>query len=103
MCCELVTCGADIARPRVLLFFFSSRRRHTRLQGDWSVCSSDLTATGAILRSADSCAAVRVFAAELAGGAAGDCNGIAHTNAGEYGTHECLDHRTAREPASRGF
>src|SRR5256885_5216009 len=28
-------------------FFFSSRRRHTRLQGDWSsdVCSSDLSAT----------------------------------------------------------
>ena len=28
----------------VLTFFFSSRRRHTRLQGDWSsdVCSSDL-------------------------------------------------------------
>src|SRR2546426_8342739 len=27
-------------------FFFSSRRRHTRLQGDWSsdVCSSDLLA-----------------------------------------------------------
>src|ERR1022692_154265 len=26
-------------------FFFSSRRRHTRLQGDWSsdVCSSDLS------------------------------------------------------------
>src|SRR6266446_10985013 len=30
-------------RNRVI-FFFSSRRRHTRLQGDWSsdVCSSDL-------------------------------------------------------------
>src|SRR5256885_12933669 len=29
---------------RGLAFFFSSRRRHTRLQGDWSsdVCSSDL-------------------------------------------------------------
>src|SRR5256885_7814528 len=29
-----------------LCFFFSSRRRHTRLQGDWSsdVCSSDLPA-----------------------------------------------------------
>src|SRR3989454_11633452 len=29
-------------------FFFSSRRRHTRLQGDWSsdVCSSDLVALG---------------------------------------------------------
>src|SRR5688500_20246066 len=28
----------------MLYFFFSSRRRHTRLQGDWSsdVCSSDL-------------------------------------------------------------
>src|SRR5256885_4054380 len=28
----------------VIVFFFSSRRRHTRLQGDWSsdVCSSDL-------------------------------------------------------------
>src|SRR5256885_1718159 len=32
--------------PVQLFFFFSSRRRHTRLQGDWSsdVCSSDLTA-----------------------------------------------------------
>src|SRR5256885_10596096 len=31
------------------LFFFSSRRRHTRLQGDWSsdVCSSDLFAVHA--------------------------------------------------------
>src|SRR5688500_19639134 len=29
-------------------FFFSSRRRHTRLQGDWSsdVCSSDLLIVG---------------------------------------------------------
>src|SRR5256885_11765339 len=29
-----------------VFFFFSSRRRHTRLQGDWSsdVCSSDLAA-----------------------------------------------------------
>src|SRR5256885_4056569 len=36
-----------------LFFFFSSRRRHTRLQGDWSsdVCSSDLAAAceGAIM------------------------------------------------------
>src|SRR5256885_10565448 len=31
-----------------LLIFFSSRRRHTRLQGDWSsdVCSSDLGGSG---------------------------------------------------------
>src|SRR5205807_6724736 len=34
------------------IFFFSSRRRHTRLQGDWSsdVCSSDLAALLAIDR-----------------------------------------------------
>src|ERR1022692_831381 len=34
----------DCSRPWVLVFFFSSRRRHTRLQGDLSsdVCSSDL-------------------------------------------------------------
>src|SRR5205807_7745882 len=50
-----------------LFFFFSSRRRHTRLQGDWSsdVCSSDLgndviftgylesTAKLAVMREAD--------------------------------------------------
>src|SRR5256885_8703046 len=32
------------------LFFFSSRRRHTRLQGDWSsdVCSSDLINLGIV-------------------------------------------------------
>src|SRR5256885_9225963 len=55
------------------MFFFSSRRRHTRLQGDWSsdVCSSDLRdykvtgvqtcalpifdSAGAILSSAEYC------------------------------------------------
>src|SRR5688500_20155794 len=33
-------------------FFFSSRRRHTRLQGDWSsdVCSSDLSLSDIILK-----------------------------------------------------
>src|SRR5256885_5468453 len=38
-------CGCD------LFFFFSSRRRHTRLQGDWSsdVCSSDLLSGKAVL------------------------------------------------------
>src|SRR2546426_5894389 len=35
---------SDEERVNVGCFFFSSRRRHTRLQGDWSsdVCSSDL-------------------------------------------------------------
>src|SRR5256885_9594754 len=37
------------------LVFFSSRRRHTRLQGDWSsdVCSSDLLRITAALIAAD--------------------------------------------------
>src|SRR3989454_11772481 len=36
-----------VLRMLSYFFFFSSRRRHTRLQGDWSsdVCSSDLTKT----------------------------------------------------------
>src|SRR5256885_5022055 len=42
-----ITGGNDdymLDRGFVSFFFFSSRRRHTRLQGDWSsdVCSSDL-------------------------------------------------------------
>src|ERR1039457_1757356 len=34
-----------------MFFFFSSRRRHTRLQGDWSsdVCSSDLVEISFVL------------------------------------------------------
>src|SRR5206468_4911795 len=36
---------------RLMFFFFSSRRRHTRSDRDWSsdVCSSDLDATGRAL------------------------------------------------------
>src|SRR5688500_20406360 len=35
----------------MLSFFFSSRRRHTRLQGDWSsdVCSSDLEGAASLM------------------------------------------------------
>src|SRR5688500_19293510 len=37
-------------------FFFSSRRRHTILQGDWSsdVCSSDLYDSGRVFLAGDS-------------------------------------------------
>ena len=36
--------GVGVVYDEVGLFFFSSRRRHTRLRRDWSsdVCSSDL-------------------------------------------------------------
>src|SRR5688500_19069239 len=37
----------------ITFFFFSSKRRHTRLQGDWSsdVCSSDLSSIQRLLPS----------------------------------------------------
>src|SRR5256885_9480771 len=40
----------DVEKYSYLFFFFSSRRRHTRLQGDWSsdVCSSDLNRDGTL-------------------------------------------------------
>src|SRR5256885_10824844 len=40
--------GRSMPMVSRMFFFFSSRRRHTRLQGDWSsdVCSSDLPAIG---------------------------------------------------------
>src|SRR5205807_10083383 len=46
-CTTFITDGYDRNVRDILIlfnFFFSSRRRHTRLQGDWSsdVCSSDL-------------------------------------------------------------
>src|SRR5256885_7329904 len=42
---DLETTNWSVSRLDEGIFFFSSRRRHTRLQGDWSsdVCSSDLT------------------------------------------------------------
>src|SRR5256885_8665792 len=41
---RIVRVSTGLYRTIHLFFFFSSRRRHTRLQGDWSsdVCSSDL-------------------------------------------------------------
>src|SRR2546430_16538157 len=40
-----MTSNADVTAQRYLYFFFSSRRRHTRFDCDWSsdVCSSDLS------------------------------------------------------------
>src|SRR2546430_14365120 len=57
------------------LFFFSSRRRHTRFDCDWSsdVCSSDLARRAAGRRAPGRvCRAARLAAAISHGGAAGD-------------------------------
>src|SRR5256885_8908834 len=44
--CSIISCERELYVCD-FFFFFSSRRRHTRLQGDWSsdVCSSDLLDT----------------------------------------------------------
>src|SRR5256885_10688478 len=55
---------------RSLLFlFFSSRRRHTRLQGDWSsdVCSSDLFSTAATIEALDPNSGQLLWSALLTG------------------------------------
>src|SRR5256885_5093492 len=43
-CTDLMLFLRNASDSQFVFFFFSSRRRHTRLQGDWSsdVCSSDL-------------------------------------------------------------
>src|SRR5256885_11820107 len=45
---DIYDCSSEDSVFSVWFFFFSSRRRHTRLQGDWSsdVCSSDLVTDG---------------------------------------------------------
>src|SRR5258706_11970852 len=47
--CTLLIIGWWVNAAEMFLFFFSSRRRHTRLVSDWSsdVCSSDLPLPGA--------------------------------------------------------
>src|SRR5256885_12219911 len=49
---SIVSAASALSRLRSGFFFFSSRRRHTRLQGDWSsdVCSSDLGEHRAVIR-----------------------------------------------------
>src|SRR5258705_810916 len=60
---------------RVCLFFFSSRRRHTRCLSDWSsdVCSSDLMTSSGGMRSLDEAAqsAVQLALSGPAGGVVG--------------------------------
>src|SRR5256885_794082 len=48
----------------MLFFVFSSRRRHTRLQGDWSsdVCSSDLARRSGVILHISSLSAKSAFA-----------------------------------------
>src|SRR5438094_10396685 len=60
------------------LFFFSSRRRHTRSYGDWSsdVCSSDLEAGFKAILAKDPKNAPALFGRGLVAALAGDKAGL---------------------------
>src|SRR5256885_9703316 len=74
-----------LTRQCLCFFFFSSRRRHTRLQGDWSsdVCSSDLIAAARTLEAIKS------------------VPGVAEPNSSEEGDIPQLDVRVDRQEAWR--
>src|SRR5256886_12104806 len=61
----------EVGHVRLLVLFFSSRRRHTRFDCDWSsdVCSSDLA--GATSRARAPCAARSTYACVRGGAGAG--------------------------------
>src|SRR2546428_9949031 len=69
--------GMDLSSRFV--FFFSSRRRHTRSDRDWSsdVCSSDLTVTGRAYEGQPVTVVERIRRAGGAGAAAGLVVGLA--------------------------
>src|SRR6266498_3564462 len=82
--------------PLTRIFFFSSRRRHTRCGRDWSsdVCSSDLALADAGVGQVDDGVADRVQAGD--GGAGGD--GLA----GAYLAGDHADGALADEPGDAG-
>src|SRR5256885_7590273 len=85
-------------------FFFSSRRRHTRLQGDWSsdVCSSDLV--DVIVEECDAACEIhdavvvrpRLQLAAVPGGAPGDQDALAGPHH-RIAAASILDRKSARE------
>src|SRR5262249_57034202 len=92
----------DVGYVHILLFFFSSRRRHTRLVSDWSsdVCSSDL--------------GVGTIAVQLARRAGATVLGIAGPSNAEwlkahgvipvnYGDDRSEERRVGKEGRSRGW
>src|SRR6266487_5341460 len=96
---------------KTVVFFFSSRRRHTRWTGDWSsdVCSSDLGEREAVLAVEDPAEA---FAEQDVAGPAGPGEGgeakpgrvqsTAVAAAGEqHDPGACQDHPERVQPAAR--
>src|SRR5256885_6124350 len=97
-----------ISRSVCYFFFFSSRRRHTRLQGDWSsdVCSSDLQFTQSdgfgVSRASSSASAMAQYEGEL--GARGLFRVLASTYATHYksaGVVRSEERRVGKECRSR--
>src|SRR2546430_2817521 len=65
---KVVRRGKSGGRSRIAFFFFSSRRRHTRFDCDWSsdVCSSDLTSSATIRKNGQTVAESQLAVGEVA-------------------------------------
>src|SRR5438067_10464069 len=79
----------------IFVFFFSSRRRHTRSKRDWrsDVCSSDLSQTGRRFRQGPIGTASRALRQEAAGHS---CGGALAAAADESGADNGLKSRRRR-------
>src|SRR3989454_11004032 len=75
-----------------VFFFFSSRRRHTRLQGDWSsdVCSSDLSSTRVTSNTNPATASAISSAARERGSSSAGSLTSANSSSSESRSDRCL-------------
>src|SRR5438067_9097395 len=85
----------------MLLFFFSSRRRHTRSKRDWSsdVCSSDLFAQRELVRNALRMRPDRIIVGECRGAEAFDM--LQAMNSGHEGSLTTLHANSPRDALTR--
>src|SRR5688500_20157907 len=86
------------------LFFFSSRRRHTRLQGDWSsdVCSSDLGRDGWSIEVGDTTIVLEDYSVSTSGpeGQFVEIDGVRYSHVVDPRRSE--ERRVGKECRSRG-
>src|SRR5256885_6662587 len=95
MCMNI--CDAIRSYQEKSVFFFSSRRRHTRLQGDWSsdVCSSDLLGLAA------ACSPKKIVVDPAVAGRATLATADANLHAGCFDCLRSEERRVGKECRSR--
>src|SRR5690606_39819608 len=94
----------DASYTVVVLFFFSSRRRHTRFSRDWSsdVCSSDLCLAGQAKQAAGQVAGTAAEQARTVAGEARRQAGSAVRDLRGRAVEEMEERRVGKECRARG-